>query len=384
MATKADLESFVTKVTCPDDFDIFWAGVRSELDAMPLEATCEPDQFRSTDAVKVYQAGYRSLDGLEIFAWYALPAEGDGPFPAILHLPGYKSEPALRRDWGARGVAVLSVAVRGKLPSSGEFNPGYPGLLTSGVEDRDTYGYKGVISDCVRGVDFLLSRPEIDAERIYCCGSSQGGGLTLITSALRPEIKAGVAGYPFLCCFPESMRMLRSYPYDELSCYQRAHPDKSGRMLDTLRYFDAVNFAPRIKCPMVVGIAMEDEVCPPETSYAAYRHWAASGSYGCSRSRGTATPTSIRRGNGRGWRSVSAWPARRRRHHDIRATDAPTHSGKGPRRNWPRPIPVSRLSGMRSTRHRSGTFSECATRAPAGTGCSPGCRFRKRAGRFPP
>ena len=173
---------------------------------------------------------------------------------------------------GARkGVAVLSVAVRGKLPSSGEFNPGYPGLLTSGVEDRDTYSYKGVISDCVRGVDFLLSRPEIDADRIYCCGSSQGGGLTLITSALRPEIKAGVAGYPFLCCFPESMRMLRSYPYDELSCYQRAYPDKSGRMLDTLRYFDAVNFAPRIKCPMVVGIAMEDEVCPPETSYAAYR-----------------------------------------------------------------------------------------------------------------
>lgn len=65
--------------------------------------------------------------------------------------------------------------------------------------------------------------------------------------------------------------MLRSYPYDELSCYQRAYPERTEEMLDTLRYFDAVNFAPRIKCPMVVGIAMEDEVCPPETSYAAYR-----------------------------------------------------------------------------------------------------------------
>ncbi len=271
MATQTDLDSFVTEVTCPDDFDSFWAGVRTELDAMPLDASCEPDPLRSTDTVKVYQATYRSLGGLEIFAWYALPAEGNGRFPAILHLPGYKSEPALRRDWGAKGVAVLSVAVRGKLPSSGEFNPGYPGLLTSGLENRDTYSYKGVISDCLRGVDFLLSRSEIDAEEIYCCGSSQGGGLTLITSALRPEIKAGVAGYPFLCCFPESMRMLRSYPYDELSCYQRANPDKSERMLDTLRYFDAVNFAPRIKCPMAVGIAMEDEVCPPETSFAAYR-----------------------------------------------------------------------------------------------------------------
>ena len=271
MATQSDLVSFVTQVTCPDDFDSFWDSVLAELAAIPLDASTTADPLRSTDAVKVYQAGYRSRDGLEIFAWYSVPADGDGPFPAILHLPGYKSEPALRRDWGAKGVAVLSVAVRGKLPSSAGFNPGYPGLLTHGVEHRDTYSYKGVISDCVRGVDFLLSRPEIDPERIYCCGSSQGGGLTLITTGLRSEIKAGVSGYPFLCCYPESMRMLRSYPYDELSCYARAYPERVDRMLETLRYFDAVNFAPRIKCPMAVGIAMEDEVCPPETSYAAYR-----------------------------------------------------------------------------------------------------------------
>ena len=271
MATQSDLVSFETQVTCPEDFDQFWDGVLADLAAIPLDGTATADPLRSTDAVKVYQAGYRSLDGMDIFAWYSLPARGDGPFPAILHLPGYKSEPALRRDWGAKGVAVLSVAVRGKLPSSAEFNPGYPGLLTYGVEHRDTYSYKGVISDCVRGVDFLLSRSEIDPERIYCCGSSQGGGLTLITSGLRSEIKAGVSGYPFLCCYPESMRMLRSYPYDELSCYAKAYPDRVDQMLDTLRYFDAVNFAPRIKCPMAVGIAMADEVCPPETSYAAYR-----------------------------------------------------------------------------------------------------------------
>ena len=271
MATESDLAAFVTQVTSPDDFDEFWDGALAELAQIPLDPDVVHDPLRSTDAAKVYQATYRSLDGLDIFAWYTVPAVGDGPFPAVLILPGYKSEPALRRDWASKGVAALSVAVRGKLPSSAQFNPGYPGLLTHGVESRDTYGYKGVISDCVRGVDFLLSRPEIDAERIYCCGSSQGGGLTLITSGLRGEIKAGVAGYPFLCCFPESMGMLRSYPYDELSCYARAYPDRTEQMLDTLRYFDAVNFAPRIQCPMVVGIAMEDEVCPPETSYAAYR-----------------------------------------------------------------------------------------------------------------
>jgi cephalosporin-C deacetylase len=270
MATKEDLEGFVSQVICPEDFDQFWSGVLAELADTPLMPVMTSDPLRSNEDVDVFQVVYLSLGGLEISAWYSVPKTGDGPFPAILHLPGYKSEPAVRRDWGKKGVIVLSVAVRGKLRSSGEFNPGYPGLLTSGLESRDTYGYKGVISDCVRGVDFLHSRPEVDPNRIFACGSSQGGGLTLITTALRPEIKGGVSGYPFLCCFPDAMEMLLSYPYNELSCYVRANSAQSEQMRDTLRYYDGVNFASRINCPMAVGIALEDEVCPPETSYAAY------------------------------------------------------------------------------------------------------------------
>ncbi len=271
MAVKEDLDRFVTQVTRPADFEEFWKGVMAQTARVPLDPEISADLLRSNRDVNVYQASYRSLGGLEIFAWYCVPAAGEGPFPAILHLPGYKSEPALRREWGAKGVATLSVAVRGKLRSNSEFNPGYPGLLTHGIEDRETYGYQGVIADCVRGVDFLLSRPEVDPGQIYACGSSQGGGLTLITAALRPEVRAGAAGYPFLCCFPESMDMLRSYPYDELTCYARAHPDRRDQMLETLRYYDVVNFVDWVTCPMVVGIALEDEVCPPETGMAAYR-----------------------------------------------------------------------------------------------------------------
>jgi cephalosporin-C deacetylase len=271
MATEQDLESFVTQVTRPDDFGDFWHGVLEELAEIPLEPKLTPDPLRSTDKVQVYQATYKSLDGLEVATWYCVPRDGEGPFPTIIQYPGYKGEPTLQRDRAERGFVTLMVAVRGKLRSNSHFNPGYPGLLTHGIESRETYGYKGVISDCVRGVDFLLSRPEVDADRIFACGSSQGGGLTLIATALRSEIKGGVSGYPFLCCFPESMKMLRSYPYDELSCYARAYPDRVSQMLETLRYYDAVNFAGWIKCPMAVGIAMEDEVCTPETSYAAYR-----------------------------------------------------------------------------------------------------------------
>jgi cephalosporin-C deacetylase len=271
MATPEDLEKFVTQVTRPQDFESFWRSALAELSEIPLEPRISPVPLRSNAEVHVAQATYHSLSGLEIAAWYCVPARGRGPFPTIIHFPGYKGEPALRREWGRKGVITLTVAVRGKLRSNGQFNPGYPGLLTHGIESPDTYGYKGVISDCVRGVDFLLSRPEVDPHRIFACGSSQGGGLTLITTALRPEIRGAVAGYPFLCCFPEAMGALRSYPYDELNCYARAYPDRAAQMLRTLRYYDAVNFVGWVQQPMAVGIALEDEICPPGTSYAAYR-----------------------------------------------------------------------------------------------------------------
>ncbi|MCI0880276.1 MAG: acetylxylan esterase, partial [Chloroflexi bacterium] len=232
MATREDLENFVSRVTRPEDFGDYWTGVLEGLAEIPLEPQETPAPIRSNADVHVSQVSYHSLGGLEIACWYCVPTGGDGPFPAILHFPGYKGEPGIRRDWGSKGVITLTVAVRGKLRSNSQFDPGYPGLLTHGIEDRDTYSYKGLISDCVRGVDFLLSRPEVDPDRIYACGSSQGGGLTLITTALRPEIKGGVSGYPFLCCYAEAMQMLRSYPYDELNCYARAYPSRVSQMLE--------------------------------------------------------------------------------------------------------------------------------------------------------
>ncbi len=271
MSNESDLERFTTRVSRPPGFEDFWQRTKTELAQTPLEPKVSSVPLRSNENVSVYQAEYKSLGGLEIAAWYCVPTQGEGPFPAIIIFPGYKGEPGLRRDWGSKGVITLTIAVRGKLRSNSQFNPGYPGLLTQGIEDPETYSYRGVISDCIRGLDFLLSRPEVDSRRIYASGSSQGGGLTLIASALRSEILGGVSGYPFLCCYPEAMELTRSYPYDELTCYARAFPERKEQMMETLRYFDAVNFVSWIKCPMAVGIALEDEVCPPETSYAAFK-----------------------------------------------------------------------------------------------------------------
>jgi cephalosporin-C deacetylase-like acetyl esterase len=48
------------------------------------------------------------------------------------------------------------------------------------------------IWDAIRGIDYLVSRPEVDPERIGVTGLSGGGNLTVYTSALDDRVKVAV------------------------------------------------------------------------------------------------------------------------------------------------------------------------------------------------
>ncbi len=267
-------ERHETSVVRPDDFDAFWAEAMAEADAISLNPSLVPVAGRSTAEVDVFAIGYDSLDGLRIAGWYCRPTAEHlpPPYPGLLIVPGYISEPTLPKSWAKLGYAAVGVAPRGKLRSNARFNPGYPGLLVRDIVDRQTYGYRGFFIDAARAVDFLQRRPEVDAARIGVHGSSQGGALTITTAALRPDaITCGAAGAPYLCGFMDASSLTHSYPYEEMNEVLRRYPDREAAMRETVAYFDGVNFAPRIRCPMLVYLGLGDDVCPPETGYALVR-----------------------------------------------------------------------------------------------------------------
>jgi cephalosporin-C deacetylase len=266
-------EQYGTTTVRPPDFDQFWTEVMAAAAQIPLRPSLEPVPLRSTDLVDVYEIGYDSLDGLRIAGWYCVPKESylPPPYPGLLIVPGYISEPTLPKSWAKRGYAAVGVAPRGKLRSNRHFNPGYPGLLVHNIVDRHTYAYRGFYVDACRAVDFLLSRPEVDHRRIGVHGSSQGGALTVVTAALRADVIAcGAAGAPFLCGFLDAVALTHSYPYEEITEYLRSYPEREPQVRETLMYFDVINFAPRVRCPMLLYIGLVDDDCPPETGYALY------------------------------------------------------------------------------------------------------------------
>ena len=111
----------------------------------------------------------------------------------------------------------------------------------------------------------------MDSDRIGVRGGSQGGGLTLCTAAMRGEIRAAAAGAPYLTGFMDAIELTSTYPYQEINDYLRLHPSSRERVERTLNYFDCINFADGITCPIIVNIGLQDNVCPPETGYALFR-----------------------------------------------------------------------------------------------------------------
>jgi cephalosporin-C deacetylase len=267
---KAPAASYRSKVEKPHDFDAFWDGVMRQASAVALEPEVVPDPLRTSDDVEVFQVFYTSLDHVRVAAWYCRPTRPARPLPAIMLLPGYQMDPPIPKEWARRGYAALSVAPRGKLRSNRQFNPGYPNLLTHNIVDRHTYAYRGFYVDTWRGIDFLRSRPEVDRARLGVTGSSQGGGLTITTAAMRPEVRAASAGAPYLCGFVDAVELTHTYPYEEINDYLRLHPERRADVEDTLAYFDGISFADRITCPIIVNVGLQDNVCPPETGYALF------------------------------------------------------------------------------------------------------------------
>ena len=267
---RAVAAEYQSKARKPEDFDAFWAEVLKEAAGVPLAPEIVPDPLRTSDEVEVFQVFYTSIDHVRIAAWYCRPVRRDARTPAVMLLPGYQMDPPIPKEWARKGYLALSVAPRGKLRSNRQFNPGYPNLLTHNIVDRHTYAYRGFYVDCWRGVDFLLSRPEVDPERIGVTGSSQGGGLTITTAAMRPEIRAAAAGAPYLCGFLDAIELTHTYPYEEINDFLRWHPESRRAVEETVGYFDGINFADRIRCPIIVNIGQQDNVCPPETGYALF------------------------------------------------------------------------------------------------------------------
>jgi len=269
----------------PEDFDAFWAAGLVELAKIPLEPILTLLPERCTSKVDVYHLSVRSVGGQNVARIYGILCvpKGEGPFPAVLQVPGAGIRPYSGAvELAERDVITLQIGINGipvNLPkevydqlSAGALNwrsGGYPVIQ---LDSRENYYYRRVYLGCVRANDFLVSHPKFDGKNLLVMGGSQGGQLSIVTAALDPRVKALSAYYPAYCDVTGYLHgRAGGWPH-----MMRANEDGSpslhatGSKLRTTSYYDVVNFARRLKVPGHYAWGYNDTVCPPTSMYAAY------------------------------------------------------------------------------------------------------------------
>jgi hypothetical protein len=116
--------------------------------------------------------------------------------------------------------------------------------------------------DAKRALDYLASRPEVDAARIGAAGCSGGGALTTFIRALDPRIKAVVPA-----CFPNSYRLLFAGPDPDS---EMSWPNFLASGLDTADFVELS--APT---PWLIQATEDDYFTPPGAKlvYEEARRW---------------------------------------------------------------------------------------------------------------
>ncbi|MGD9636812.1 MAG: acetylxylan esterase, partial [Pirellulales bacterium] len=245
---------------------------------VPANAVLEPAES-GRDGVEYWKITLDGYRGTKIRGQLARPKAGsekaDQKLPALF-IPQWAGVYPIEKPWAvdraAEGWLVLNVLAH-DLPTdeSAEFyQEQAAGPLRDywaiGNDDRETSYFLRMYLSCYQALEYLRSRPDWDGKTLVVNGASQGGQQTLVSAALHPGVTAALAMVPAGSdMLGPTVGRTGGWP----GWYDCLYGKDPANVRAASRYYDVVNFAPRIKCPVLVGYGLIDEICPPEGIQAA-------------------------------------------------------------------------------------------------------------------
>lgn len=276
-----ELERYHPDLTAESDFDYFWQCSLEEAREQPLNVSLSRVEDYPVPEVEVFKIGFDGWRSGRCAGWYLRPSkmDGDGSLPGLVSYHGYSGNKGQAHQylfWAMQGYAVLSLDVRGQSGESSDgnvYDTGHvTGWMTQGIMDAESYYYRAVYLDCVRAADAIAAQPEVDAGRLAAIGVSQGGGLALAATALSGRFALAMPDVPYLCHYRRALQIAQQGPYLELANYFRLYPEREDATFRTLSYFDNLNLARRIQCPVMMSVGLQDLICPPSSIYGTFNH----------------------------------------------------------------------------------------------------------------
>lgn len=233
----------------PAEVAAFWDAIDAELAATPAAPEAFEVPLYSTDFATTYRVRFTSIGNYRIAAYISVP-HGDGPFPALLAVPGYGSVVTPPQYEDRQRYVVMTLMYRGTRGADWPYAGAFPGLLTDGIADPDAWIYRGILADHLRGLEVLASHPQVDAARI----GLHGNDVALLIAARRPAVSAVAVTGSFFHRLWEVARATEAYPFEEINDYVRTSPADEDAVRRTLSLVDPGAQASRIGATTLVAV----------------------------------------------------------------------------------------------------------------------------------
>jgi dienelactone hydrolase len=170
-------------------------------DPRPLEARVEARDDSHEDWVREKVTFHAAYGGERVIAQVFLPRRAASPFQAVVYFPGgmaFGSRPSDTLEEGIEFKQNISFFVQtGRAVLYPVFKWAHERRAAGDAPPADGTREEAVseirqVQDVRRSVDYLLSRPDIDPQRLAFCGFSWGGWLSSLVLAVEDRFRAGI------------------------------------------------------------------------------------------------------------------------------------------------------------------------------------------------
>ena len=261
----------------PTDFDAFWKKKLEELASVPANPVLEEVADSGVPGVQLWKITLDGFRGSKIHGYLARP-QSTGPLPAQLQVQYWGLYPLKKSEVvgiAAKGWLALDIMAH-DLPCDGDEafyqEAGKAGKydVNSGAADPEKSYFLRMFLSCSRAVDYLAGRADWNKSALLVQGGSQGGFQGLAVAALNPKVTALTVFVPAGCDLAGSLEG-RPNGWPGWIGSRTTGAEREAR-IRTAGYYDAANFAKRIRCPVLVGTGLIDGTSSPLNQFAMYNN----------------------------------------------------------------------------------------------------------------
>jgi len=281
-------------LTKPDNFEKFWNNAKKSISTVPLQpeeifiqemtnneidqynvkSACLPPRYDPGiryDKIEVYKVSFSSINRLRVYGWLAKPF-GKGPFPGMLVFPGagYRPEP-IPAEHARHGYVAIDIQVHNQEVDQNKYEKPLWEKISIDYNKPETSEFYTMYLNCLQTVNYLVSRKDVDSNKIVAVGGSQGGRLSIISASLDTRIKAIVPAILWGANFmyqkwAEKSNLKGS---DGTNAFLPEYSETLENKF--ISYFDPMNFAPDVRCPVLMNAGLRDTVSPPSCVHSVFK-----------------------------------------------------------------------------------------------------------------